>query len=86
LVCITTLQQYFYFSKSYFNIIGLRKNIKNLLMMPYSGSAAQLLTPDIGKNGIIFNSGRLGPREIMMPFYNKSSYDPGTPVQVSISN
>jgi len=55
-------------------------------MMPYSGSAAQLLTPDISKNGINFNSGRPGPGEILMPFYIKSSYDPGTPVQVSISN
>ena len=86
MVCITILQQYLYFSKSYFNIIGLRKNIKNLLMMPYSGSAVQLLTPDISKNGINFNSGRPGPGEILMPFYIKSSYDPGTPVQVSISN
>jgi len=44
--------------------------------MPYSGSAAQLEIADIGKNGINFNSGRPGPGEILMPFYNKSSYDP----------
>ena len=53
--------------------------------MPYSGSAAQLEIADIGKNGIIFNSRKPGPREIMMPFYNKLSYDPGSPVHISIS-